>query len=88
MSAEARRQTAKLFMHGRSQAVRLPKKFRFEGNEVRICRIGDKVILEPLEKPAFDVKAWRAGLDAYLDTPFPEVDEEASLESDDAISLD
>ena len=27
--------TAKLFMHGRSQAVRLPKEFRFEGKEVR-----------------------------------------------------
>lgn len=40
--------TAKLFTHGRSQAVRLPKAFRFEGTEVRVSRIGDKVILEPL----------------------------------------
>jgi antitoxin VapB len=40
--------TAKLFKHGRSQAVRLPKTFRFEGKEVRITRVGDKVILEPL----------------------------------------
>ncbi len=40
--------TAKLFKHGRSQAVRLPKTFRFEGKEVRISRVGDKVILEPL----------------------------------------
>ena len=37
--------TAKLFKHGRSQAVRLPKEFRFEGTEVRVSRIGDKVIL-------------------------------------------
>ena len=40
-------QTAKLFWSGRSQAVRLPKEFRFAGNEVRIRRHGDAVILEP-----------------------------------------
>jgi antitoxin VapB len=40
--------TAKLLMHGRSQAVRLPKEFRFEGTEVRVSKVGDKVILEPL----------------------------------------
>ena len=42
--------TAKLFMHGRSQAVRLPKEFRFEGTEVRVSKVGDKVILEPLHE--------------------------------------
>jgi len=55
---------AKLFMHGRSQAVRLPKEFRFDGSEVQVSRVGDRVILEPLARPAFDAKAWRAGLDA------------------------
>jgi len=55
--------TAKLFMHGRSQAVRLPKEFRFEGTEVRVSKIGDKVILEPLKKQPFDVDAWFARLD-------------------------
>jgi antitoxin VapB len=55
--------TAKLFMHGRSQAVRLPKEFRFEGTEVRVSRVGDKVILEPLNKPPFDAEAWFARLD-------------------------
>ena len=39
--------TAKLFWTGRSQAVRLPKEFRFDGSEVRIRRDGDRVILEP-----------------------------------------
>jgi antitoxin VapB len=39
---------AKLFWSGRSQAVRLPKAYRFEGEEVRIRRVGDAVILEPL----------------------------------------
>jgi antitoxin VapB len=41
--------TAKLFKNGRSQAVRLPKEFQFSGNEVRIRRIGQSVILEPVE---------------------------------------
>jgi len=40
--------TAKLFWSGRSQAVRLPKEFRFEGKEVRIRKRGNTVILEPV----------------------------------------
>ncbi len=40
---------AKLFAHGGSQAVRLPKAFRFEGSEVSVRREGDAVILEPLK---------------------------------------
>ena len=63
--ASAKPATAKLFMHGRSQAVRLPKEFRFEGKEVRVSRVGHKVILEPLEMPPFDYEAWRAQLDAF-----------------------
>lgn len=55
-------ETAKLFMHSRSQAVRLPKAFRFEGKEVRISKEGKRVILEPIETPPFDVAAWRAQL--------------------------
>jgi antitoxin VapB len=39
--------TAKLFQHGGSQAVRLPKAFRFEGSEVVIERRGDEVVLKP-----------------------------------------
>jgi len=41
-------QTAKLFWSGRSQAVRLPKEFRFSGKEVRVRRHGSAVILEPI----------------------------------------
>ena len=37
--------TAKLFLHGRSQAVRLPKEFRFAGTEVYVRRQGDDVVL-------------------------------------------
>jgi antitoxin VapB len=40
-------QTAKLFMNGKSQAVRLPKEFRFEGEEVFIKKVGDSVVLTP-----------------------------------------
>ena len=40
--------TAKLFWSGRSQAVRLPKDFRFDSGEVRIRRHGGAVILEPI----------------------------------------
>jgi antitoxin VapB len=50
-------------LHARAQlAVRLPKEFRLPGKEVRVSRVGDKVILEPLEKAPFDVAAWRAEL--------------------------
>ncbi|MDR3517206.1 MAG: type II toxin-antitoxin system VapB family antitoxin [Azospirillaceae bacterium] len=41
-------ETAKIFMNGRSQAVRLPKGFRFDATEVRIRRHGNSVILEPI----------------------------------------
>lgn len=37
--------SAKLFTHGGSQAVRLPKEFRFEGTEVHVRRVGDEVVL-------------------------------------------
>ena len=40
-------QTAKLFMNGKSQAVRLPKEFRFDSDEVVIKRVGDAVMLFP-----------------------------------------
>ncbi len=43
--------TAKLFQHGGSQAVRLPKEFRFEGSEVEIERRGDEVVLKAKPKP-------------------------------------
>ena len=56
--------TAKLFMHGRSQAVRLPKEFRFEGNEVRVSKVGDKVVLEPMDKAPVDLDKFWAELDA------------------------
>ena len=64
MAETRRKSTAKLFTHGRSQAVRLPKEFRFSGTEVRVSKVGDKVILEPIEKPEFDSAAFWAAIDA------------------------
>lgn len=40
-------ETARLFRNGRSQAVRLPKQFRFEGDEVYVKRVGNAVVLLP-----------------------------------------
>lgn len=39
--------TAKLFQTGRSQAVRLPKAFRFDGRQVFVKRVGNAVVLMP-----------------------------------------
>ncbi len=41
---------AKLFWNGRSQAVRLPKEFRFEGDRVRVRRMGAGILLEPVSE--------------------------------------
>jgi antitoxin VapB len=59
---------AKIFWSGRSQAVRLPKEFRFEGDEVRIRRHGSAVILEPLSEDW----GWLDGLVGKLDDDFVE----------------
>jgi antitoxin VapB len=61
--------TAKLFKSGRSQAVRLPKEFRFEGKEVRIRRMGNGVLLEPMKH---DLQKLFDDLDRYLGVPFME----------------
>jgi antitoxin VapB len=68
----AARRTAKLFTHGGSQAVRLPKEFRFEGSEVRISRDGDRVVLEPLETDWSAVWAEMDQIQAEAGDPFPD----------------
>ena len=50
--------TAKLFWNGRSQAVRLPKEFRFDGRQVRIRREGRRVVLEPLDEDEWGDDFW------------------------------
>lgn len=59
----------KIFMHGRSQAVRLPKEFRLPGDRVRIRRSGQGIILEPMFS---DFDEWMAALDRYKDIHFME----------------
>ena len=54
---------AKLFTHGGSQAVRLPKEFRFEGTEVFVRRVGDEVVLSARGPP--DVQSMLDALDAF-----------------------
>ena len=44
-------QTAKIFINGRSQAVRLPKNCRFSGNDVFVKKIGTMVVLIPKDDP-------------------------------------
>ena len=70
----AETKTAKLFTHGRSQAVRLPKEFRLPGKEVRVSRVGNRVILEPIARSPADVAAVFAENDRLLTgEPFPDV---------------
>ncbi len=52
--------TAKLFRNGRSQAVRLPKEFRFEGQELSIRREGEAVILEPIISRPWPKGYWQS----------------------------
>jgi antitoxin VapB len=44
-------ETAKIFMSGRSQAVRLPKAYRLSGNEVFIKKVGNAIVLIPESQP-------------------------------------
>ena len=58
MNEPTKSRRAKLFLNGRSQAVRLPREFRFEGTEVNIRREGSAVILEPVQKRPWPPGYW------------------------------
>ena len=64
--------TAKLFRNGRSQAVRLPKEFRFEGDEVAIRREGRRVVLEPLKRRNWPKGFWQSWGKLSSDFQVPE----------------
>lgn len=55
--------TAKLFINGRSQALRLPKAYRFEGKEVYIKKIAQGVLLIPKNESVWDI--WEKNLSKY-----------------------
>jgi antitoxin VapB len=81
--------TAKLFMHGRSQAVRLPKEFRLPGTEVRVSRVGRGVLLEPVTKMSREeIEAIFERLRAFHDEPFMPDGREQPPMPDDDIDLD
>ncbi len=69
-----KKQTAKIFQSGGSQAVRLPKAFRLDVEEVFIAREGDKIILSP--KPL----SW----DSYFSKP-PEVPDNFMTDREDSL---
>ena len=64
-------ETAKLFRHGGSQAVRLPKSFRLPGTEVRVRRLGRSVLLEPMERSIEDIDAIFAEIDRLGKIGYP-----------------
>ncbi|HVB39329.1 MAG TPA: AbrB/MazE/SpoVT family DNA-binding domain-containing protein [Terriglobales bacterium] len=78
------RDIARIFMHGRSQAVRLPKEFRLPGDRVRLRREGQNLVLQPLE---FDLAAWWAEVDrAGGGAPFmPQGREQPPMPPDDPL---
>jgi antitoxin VapB len=58
---------AKLFRNGRSQAVRLPREFRFQGDRVRVRGVPGGVLLEPVITSA---REWFTELDRLSAGPF------------------
>ena len=74
--------TAKLFLNGNSQAVRLPKEYRFPGDEVVIKRMGNAVVLLPKDDP------WQVMFEALAEFPEdfkisreqPEIQERESIQ--------
>ena len=57
-------QTARLFINGRSQAVRLPKEYQFKGENVYIQKVGEAVILVPFDK---DWEVFMHGINSFSD---------------------
>jgi antitoxin VapB len=86
---KSERAEAKLFWNGRSQAVRLPKEFRFEGDSVHISRVEGGVLLESKPEIAWteeSIKAWFAELDALRGNHlFPEPGPQPLAEERDPI---
>jgi len=95
MSSIDTRDQAKLFTNGGSQAVRLPKAYRFDGSYVYVRREGSAVILEPAAPPSWPTGFWErlASMGPVTDdfavpTPLPSSDHRdavlAELDKEDA----
>ena len=74
--------TAKIFKNGQSQAIRLPKEFRFEGDSVYINRLGNYVVLIPKHDP------WQSMFEATKCFTDDFMDERDQGAQDDRESLD
>ena len=73
---------AKIFTHGGSQAVRLPKEFRFDAAEVHVRRVGHEVVLSAVAPPGADALAQAIAafdLEAPLQRDQPAVQERAAI---------
>jgi len=73
---------AKIFQSGRSQAVRLPKEFRFNGSEVFVKRVGNAVVLLPMDD-AWDSLA--QSLDLFSDDFMVERDQPAEQQREEPL---
>ena len=72
---------AKVFWTGRSQAVRLPKEFRFDSDTVLVRREGDAVVLEPADEwPEGYVESFAGAPKDFARPPQDEPDEREKLE--------
>lgn len=69
--------TAKLFTNGSSQAVRLPKEYRFLGNEVYAQKIGETVMLVPKDKVW---ETFMEGIDSFTDDYFKAIETHKDLD--------
>ena len=76
-------ETAKLFQNGKSQAVRLPKEYRFRSDRVYIKRVGEAVVLLPYQAP------WKTLVDSlsqFSEDFMTERNQPAAQEREDAFS--
>ena len=75
-------ETAKIFENGRSQAVRLPQKYRFQADEVVIQKLGDAVLLVPKES------LWNTfldGVNSFTDDIFENGRDQGTQEDRDSL---
>lgn len=59
--------TAKIFQNGHSQAVRLPKEFRFSCDEVTVSHLGNAILLQPIYKTWIDVYNAMTELESFME---------------------
>ncbi|KGV75819.1 MULTISPECIES: AbrB/MazE/SpoVT family DNA-binding domain-containing protein [Burkholderia] len=84
-ASSSRPREAKLFRNNRSQAVRIPVEFELPGDRVLIHREGDKLIIEPVSKPANIVELlamWKREEPLGPEDQFPEIEDQPAKPED------